>query len=261
MTTIEKLIPLKIEKEKNLIICQRQINLRDISRRLDDDVRHKANVNAVNANDMYAMREINTIHWSRAIVKFNRRDNNVPVLQKLDGPGLVDFDPEKIDVRIITNDLIKNLKCGQIKMFVYAVMPYKADEEFMCIFNNMLKNQTVTAVYRLIEQKQNITHECYAGDFLCEFREKLLSFREVLLQQEITFPSRVIDEINKEILQARTEIFAQKRALQMPTILSIQPEEIQEGGAHPAYVIGQYNVFEVVGEGSVSYFCWSRPVY
>lgn len=251
MVFVERVIPLGITSN-NIIICQRKHEFSDLKKELDAEVKYVADELKLESNVIYAMRKFEHTSWSRATVKFFRRDDNIPVLQKLDESGTINFDAKLMHVRKIRNTKIQNQALGQIKIFLYAVARIDQNEEFKLIFEQMLCKNEVLAVFDLLEPKENKIHECYAGDFLCEFRGNLLSFREILIQQSITYPAHVEGQFNQRILQARARAFAEHKGVKsiMHTMVTTHDEPIE-----PIDVIGRYHLLQVLGEGSVSISC------
>ncbi|XP_031639137.1 cyclin-dependent kinase 5 homolog [Contarinia nasturtii] len=159
-----------------------------------------------------------------------------------------------MQVRKIQNDALKNQELGLL-LFIYAVGVYDFDSEFTLIFEEMLKNKNVTAVFNLLEAKPNKIHECYIGDFLCEFRGKFLSFREILISQKITYPSRVQENLNQKIFQSRAEILAGRN--EVNSILTahnkskVTEPNVPNEPYEPIYILGgRFHILEIVGEGS-----------
>lgn len=261
MVFIERVIPLEISPSTNIIRCQRKYDVSDLSTKLEIDVKDVIDDQTLEPCVIYAVCKFGQKRWSRATVKFFRRSDNVPVLQLMDGSGVFDFDPNKTHARKVKSDELKNKPLGQFKMLIYAVGKYKQDKEFDLIFDEMLKNKEVTAIFDILERKPNAIHECYAGDFFTEFRGNLLSFREIIIQQKITCPAHVKSIFNQRILQTRANTFAERNANR--SILSIignvdkiTSEDDNESTEifEPIEVAGRFHLLQVVGEGSVSVF-------
>lgn len=133
-----------------------------------------------------------------------RRPDGIAVLHLLDSDGVFNFDPSKMMARKIRDQVLRQKRFGDIKIFIYGIGPYKHDdEEFLLIFNQILLKQKTVAIYSLIDQKQNNIHECFAGDFLYSFNGKYFSFRETLIKEKLSYPSRIEENLNQSIFRLR----------------------------------------------------------
>lgn len=182
----------------------------------------------------------------------------MPVLIYVDVDGLVDFGPN-IHVRKLLNETKIREIPGQIKFMVYGVGTYEQDHEFDLIFNS-LKNETITGVFALIEAKANKVLECYAGDLLYDFRQKMISFRETLIRTNITHPSKSRTDLNQRLFWKRAEVFANfNQAIRLLPLISMQNTNLtlrQELRTAPPrsreQLAERYELNIMLGEGNVS---------
>lgn len=206
----EKLIPVRFNNHSNIITCYRvkiREQLEEISKQVFENVKNSTKKQDLVKNELYG--SCREGKWLRAMIKFIRTDG-IPVLQTVDGLGLIDFKPNKYDARVITDPFLHNLPFGQIKLVIYAIGLYEPDEEFDIIFGQTVLKQSVTGVYALLEVKDNQIKECFAGDLIYNnHANQLTSLRETLIEQRITYPSRSKSQINQRILRARTSIMMQ----------------------------------------------------
>lgn len=85
-----EIIPQRLT-EKNLIICQRSFNWRELNQRIAEHVQPFEDETTVQENEIYAFRVIATGEtWGRAM--FRHYDGDTPVLHRLDGRGVFNFD-------------------------------------------------------------------------------------------------------------------------------------------------------------------------
>lgn len=95
----------------------------------------------IKMNSIYAVNHVGSSKWDRAIVKFYRHSDNVPVLQLMDKCGITDFEPATVNVREVTDDDLVHERTGQIKVMIHGVAVFPYDEEFSLIFTDMLKGE------------------------------------------------------------------------------------------------------------------------
>lgn len=237
MVFIEQVIPSRYAMDENLIICQRvkiEKQLIRLRKYLADDVQDTEDVKFLKKNEVYAMKRWYQSWWSRATVKFFRKPDNVPVLQKVDEAGTIDFD-STIQVREIKNNHLKAFELGNFKLFIYGVLKFTHDEEYELIFRRF-KTGVVTAIYDQLEAKDDLVHECFVGDLIQEEEGRVLSIREVLIHERLTYPRHINTEINLRILQARTQFMANRN-----DEFWIAPQRVDE-----------FDILQVIGEGTVS---------
>lgn len=238
MVFVEQIIPLRYAKDENLIICQRvnvEKQLLQLRKDLANDIQNTYDEKFLKKNEVYAMKRYNHHWWSRATVKFFRQCDNVPVLQRVDGAGTIDFDHNKIQVRKIKNNHLKALELGHFKLFIYAVLKFTHDREYELIFDGF-KTGVVTAIYDQLEAKEDLVHECFVGDLIQEEEGRVLSLREVLIRERLTYPRHVDTAINLRLLKARTTFMTGRN-----DELWIAPQRVD-----------QFDVLQVIGEGGVS---------
>lgn len=249
---VESVIPLRFGKSNNIIVCRRPEifnQLHILSEKLQNDVSCLVDERQLQPNIVYAVYHSKRKQWLRAMIKFIRSNDNVPVLELIDDAGLM----EKIRVRKIEDPSLRDLKCGEVKMVIYGIGPYVADKEFDMFFNALIKDEKVTAIMTLLEAKSNRVHESYVGDLLYEFRSQHHSFREALIRERISYPSRVKDDINCRILKKRAEwmgIQNKGNTLVRKEVTSNEP--IIE------VVCDRFPLYEILGEGPVIYFSFSK---
>lgn len=248
---VETVIPTRFGRN-NIIACRRLEIIKQIytlSERLAKDTENVIDEHSPVLNVMYALRFLGSNKWQRATVKFVRRHDNVPVLQLIDEAGVLDFDQTKMQIRKIQCPIIRDLEFGEIKMFIYAIGTYQNDYEFQLIFDQLIKGKDVTAVISLLERKANHVHECYVGDIFYRFNGRYHSFREVLIKEKISYPSRVQGSLNRSILRARAEWLAihNGRNSVIAVRNSVEPN-------NPIEVInGRFDIHDFLGEGSVTF--------
>lgn len=267
----EKITPKRLGQH-NIIVCERETDPM-LSVKLSEAVKNVANEQNLQKNEIYAIKLCNHQEWSRGTVKFIRSRDKIPVLQFLDKPGLHDFDPSKMCVRKISDPSIKALKSAEIKLMVYGVGHYNFDREFSLIFEGLIKNVPTLAVYNLIEAKDNIVHQCFAGDFLFELNGKLKSFREVLIREKITYPChadlifnqqlflRAVDLISSSMMVSSAAALWVKRSTTLrtsgtlaathgsDTLIDAQTFDVPKNDS----LLDRYYLYELIGEGSVSF--------
>lgn len=267
MVFVEKVIPLGYAQDENIIVLQRQsCDLNEIRKKLNEDVKFTRDEDKLELNVVYAMRKNHHKLWSRATVKFFDKRSNCAVLQKLDEKGTINFDPKEMHVKKVQNEELKKQDAGLFKMFVYGVMPYKQSRELDLIFNQMLRGQKVTAVFELLETKLNQIHECYAGDLICSgLPGKLVSFREILINEKLTYPARVDGALNQRILQKRACILAEGNGI--TSILTYHETFGHQSSHHDVQsinVIGsRFYIQTIIAEGSVSFslsYCFYHDI-
>lgn len=253
---VGKIVPLAFAEKSNVIICNRlefngKEQLTELSKKLENDVKNAKNEHTPEPNTIYAF-QINEGLWTRAVVKFIRKDDKVPVIQRLDEPGTIDFNPRFMRVRKISDRQLQNQMSGRFKLFIYAVGPYEHDYEYQLIFDGLLKNKEVMGIFTLLEQKQNRVHECFVGDLLYEINGKLMSFREVLIRERISYPALVQDPLNMRLLQTRANILTEYNGQPAMTLQTLgKPKDT----VSPTDMIdNRYTIESVYGEGTVSPF-------
>lgn len=73
---------------------------------------------------------------------------------------------------------------------IYGTAKCEPDEEFKMIFEQTIKNEKTVVISRLMEQRTNITNQCYAGDIPFYLKKKNRLFREVLIREKNSYPAR-----------------------------------------------------------------------
>lgn len=168
-----------------------------LSQQIEQCVAHKRNENDIHDDKIYGLKIMGK-PWKRAVLKFIKNDEK-KVIQLVDESGIFDFDEHRMQIREITDEGVLNIPFGEIKCIVYGIGPYEFDVEFNLIFNELLKEKETIAIFGLIEEKRCKVHQAFACDFLFWCNGKYNSFREVLIQEHITYPSRVKEPLNREI--------------------------------------------------------------
>lgn len=244
---METVIPVRFTDD-NIIICNRATVtncLETISCEINDDVYFRSNAKDPSPNTLYGY--FHNKKWHRATVKFS--DENKKVIHLLDDNGIYNFHKGMV-IREIKNQKLINIDAGQIKIFVHAIHKFKPKANFQHIFKEVLLNTPVTAVFSLVEEKSEMVHEIYAGDFLYQVNGKLLSFRELLIREKLSYPNLITGRFNKILFQKRAEVLSPNNIL---TITDENPEH-DAAGIELIDLIGER--FEVhnqlLGEGSVS---------
>jgi len=222
------------EKHKTLLICTPKVtDLRQIRDNLYEDVRFSTNESTLRPNIVYAMQREGQRFWSRVTVKFFRKSDGVPVLQKLDETCTIDFNEQTIIVRTIQRLDLQNYEVKIFKMFVYGCYLYHRVHQAKHILSVLAKSANITAIYDIIAIKENPVHECYAGDLIFEQNGVFRSFREILIG--ITYPALVNDPFNQRILNSRSEFMSKHNVVSNLTKLK------------------SYDLMDVIREGSVSF--------
>lgn len=148
--------------------------------------------------------------------------------------------------RGITEEDVLNIPFGEMKCVVYGIGAYEFDDEFILIFNDLLKEKETVAVFGLIEEKRCKVHQAFACDFLFWFNGKYNSFREVLIQEHISYPSRVKEPLNREIFMKKTEFL---------TTNNVRSTSLHTNDIAPKYVLdSRFNIYNLIGEGGVTHF-------
>ncbi|XP_055308903.1 cell division control protein 2 homolog 3-like [Sitodiplosis mosellana] len=109
VVSVETVIPLRYSDDKNIITCGRDNVLQQVdfvSEQLAQDVKDSIDQTELVINEIYALKRRNK-PWVRAMVKFIRKIDGVPVLQLLDVKGLVDFDTTNMNARKIASHINK----------------------------------------------------------------------------------------------------------------------------------------------------------
>lgn len=252
--------------DNNVIICQKHLDPRKMSRELERDVMNVQDEIEPTAGVMYAIKLSKSNIWSRAVLKIKRDDGSI-LIQSIDMSGVFDFGPGML-IRRIQSPELKSLKPSMFKLMIYGIAKYEPGEEFMLIFNQLIKNKKTVVINRLMEQRENITHQCYAGDILYENDNQYRSFREVLIREKISYPARVSENINQLIFQRRTQfLLNQNKAISASTLCFVESAVAQsqydalgqndvlgqkDALPHVELIDGKFLLNRIIGEGSVS---------
>lgn len=247
---IETITPIASVVTTNIIICKHETTNeeeQELSRDLENDVKGSQNEAKLELNVVYAV-ETQT-GWHRAVVKFIRAKDQIAVLQFIDvREKPMNFCPE-MKARKIASAQLRDKRPTYFKLMIYGLGTYIFDDEYYLIFNQLFLNQKIKGLFALLEPKANIVHECFVGDLFYKVGQNVLSFRELLIRENITYPSRVRTDINQSILVARTNFLTRgKITLTAPN----QNTNLQNEHDVPIVVIGgRVNIHEVLGEGTV----------
>lgn len=247
--SVVSVIPVRCSSNKNIITCIRENvfqQLDTLSEQLEQEVKESIDENKLQINEIYAVKQHDK-PWRRAMVKFIRTDG-VPVLQLLDVKGLLNFNSSNMNARKITKSSLRDLEFGEMKMFIHAIGPFETDAEYELIFNQILKDKVVKAIITLMEPKENRIHECFVGDLIYTFKGRHFSFRELLIKERISYPSRPKGLVNRLIFRKRSEWMAIGNG--STSLLSIKLDG--KDGDPIEIVAGRFNMYEILGEGSVS---------
>lgn len=222
---IEEVIPVRLGKN-NIIICKKKsLDTQIISRQIALDISSENYVSEFAPNEIYGIYLNKTNLWYRGILKFVRNDH-VPVLQLVDTHFVVDYNQNQMRAKKIQDKGLQDLTFGEFKMVIYGVATWdNDDEEYRMIFDELLKEKVVTGIFGLIEKKENRIHECFACDLLFMFNEQYKSFREVIIKERITYPSRVKEVLNQQLGMARAEFLMNKNR-NLSTVVSVRIYEI-----------------------------------
>lgn len=248
MIEIATVTPIRLVQKGNIIVCHRKPDL-GLSQKLEQSVAAQRNVNDILADRIYGLKIIGK-PWKRAMLKFVTADGR-KVLQLVDESGVFDYDEQRMKLREVTDDDILKIPFGEMKCMVYGVGPYEFDDEFILIFNELLKQKETMAIFGLIEEKSSKVHDAYACDFLFLHKEKYNSFREVLIKEHITYPSLVREPLNRQIFMKRTEFLTMNNVRPRSLTLDVNSSR----SAEVQFVLNErFNVYSLIGEGSVSKF-------
>lgn len=263
----ENVIPLRYGKG-GLIIFQRQnikLQLKDISLKLQNDVENEKNETVIEPNTVYGLKEKDQ-PWKRATLKFQKE---VKAMQFLDTNGVVDVGPT-VKIRKVRDRALREMAPGIMKMFVYGLHKFEPNDELNSIFEQLFTRQVISAVFTLVEKKENIVHECYVGDMFYQCHGKLYSFRELLIREKFTYPSMVDSENNRMIFEAvlthlhsynvlkGKTVSNQTRTL-VPTGTLVETETLVPAGSSVdesripnfASQVDDFGLIEIIGEGTV----------
>lgn len=196
--------------DKDLIICRRNGDWNEMKRRLADHVKElndeKEPPNKESYNKVYAFQIIGEELWSRVMLRhFNGK---VPVLHRLDGNGVFDFNPSIHRIREIKDTEIKEKTGNDFKLFIYGIHKIWKIRDFKSMFDSLIKDQNCTAIFTLVEEKDQKCNEAFAGDILYSVNGKFYSFREVLLRNEIARPACVEKPRNKRLFEERAQFLS-----------------------------------------------------
>lgn len=240
--SVEKVKPIRWGKDNIIILRRTDIvdKFHEISNKIAQQV--KKPIFTVKLNIIYGLRYLDKQIWRRALLKFTRPDG-VNVMDFVDCAGVCEFDTKSMEMCEISDSDIVNLPAGEFKFIIFAVKKYTFDDEFQLIFNALCR-ETVTGIFRMIEQKQNKINECFAGDLVYNYNGTVKSFRETLIEQKITYPSGVRNEFNKKNFLKRFDY----GNLFTPPSATYEPNPI-DGFSEFS---NEYKTGDILGEGSVS---------
>lgn len=247
--------------KNNIIICQKHLDPRQMSEQLEQDVMNIQNEFQPTAGVIYALKLDSSNIWSRAVVKFQHDDGTI-VIQSIDMRGIFDFKPGLL-LRRIQSPALKSLKPSIFKLMIYGIYEYQADEEFTLIFDQTIKNRKTVIISRLMEQRENITKQCYVGDILFFFKNQYRSFREILIRERISSPALVSEKINQQIFQIRTQFLLNQNGSIAPASTLRFVESVVTQNQDDALVPidelstddlidGKFWLNQIIGEGHVS---------
>lgn len=260
----ENIVPLRYG-QNGLIICKRARitdQTTNISEKLKNDVFRSPNETEIMPNVIYAMKKTGK-PWQRAVLKFIRRSDEVPVLQFLDINGVMDF-KEGVIVRKIRDHSICQMETGIFKMFIYGLHSFTAERDFELMFDQLLKNRKISAVFTLLDVKDNLVHCCFVGDMFYEFKNKLMSFRELLIREKLSYPSREYTSINRKVFEAIVAFLQPKNGFTIETIKNaterpstIKTVNVPSNRDHILEFdqqLDEFGLCQIIGEGTVIYF-------
>lgn len=252
----EHIKPMRFGKN-NLVICNRPsvtARIKEISDKIQVIKDQNAKPSYLRQNTMYAVQKHG--FWYRVMLKKFVAAANKGIVHFLDCDGLMDI--VKINgkyqniVRITDKELV-DLEFGQIKVMIHGISKYdQSDPEIVHFFNELLKEQYVTTIYVPLCEQFNRVHEVYVGDFIYTVKEKLFSFREVLLKQQKCEPRRVREAINVLLIRKRLEILHPEHFLSLKTITDSNDMTNKNlSDNHPVLAKRfRLHLNEIVGEGA-----------
>lgn len=246
---------IRLVEKGNIIICRRKQDL-GLTTKIKASIASKQDEKELHLNRIYALKIIGK-EWMRAVVKFVKKDGG-KVLQLIDESGVFDYDEKRMKLREITDKNILNIPFAEMKCIVYGIGPYVFDDEFILIFNELLKEKEIVAIFGLIEQKSSKVHEAFACDFLYLYNGRYNSFREVLIQQHISYPSRVKEAINRNIFMKKTEFLQLHNVC--PKSLTLHASASSSADIPQFVLNNRFNIHNLIGEGGVIYYTAFRDL-
>ncbi|XP_055307520.1 serine/threonine-protein kinase PAK 3-like [Sitodiplosis mosellana] len=222
---VESVMPVRLvhghDKKKSLIICVRQIDTVEFYSRLNEHANGLADfVGPLKDGDQYAYKYKYHRFWSRGVVKFTK-PGGVKVISSLDKSDIRDFNRETMDIRKITDRALLDYPAREIKFMFYGTLKFRFHERFKRLYNEICHEKEITAMLALVEDKYNAGKECYVGDFFYKFGEKWHSFRELLIQRRVTYPTRVSSALNQLLFEKRAQFLSQKNRIDISLLASI----------------------------------------
>lgn len=255
----DTIIGARLAQGENFIICKRLFDHQKLSQQLYRHVRNKENVLNVVDREIYAICRVGK-PWVRAMVKC--RPKNKTIFTLLDKDGVFDYDPTEFSVRKLEDEQLREMPCGLFKVFIYGIGPYKFDEKFKSYFEQTVQNERTIAFYSLIGNAVDKAQEAFAGDLVYQVNGQYKSFRDILIRERISYPSRVREPVNQQIFVARAVFLMQKNnSAALKTMLTdvylSGPISKNEASAYTdagTIVFERFRLVELIGEGTVSVF-------
>lgn len=251
---MDKVFVKRFSRSNNLFICERQSvknRMVEISQSISDDVHFRRDVTDPIPNEMYGVYVQK--NWYRGMIKF---EIGKKVIHLLDRDGVIDF-YRGMKIRKIENDETKKIPAGQMKVLIYAIAQFKPDDHFENIFKEVLFEREVTAIFKLLEEKDSMVHETFAGDFMYEANNQYLSFRELLIQQQISIPKKVSDYFNRHLFAKRAKVFEPNVNILSQIECSGSVKRLLDAEVLEV-VNGRFVIYsDILGEGSVQFIPFS----
>lgn len=248
----ESLIPIR-NNDDGIIVCRRYTEemLIQLSKQLENAVQNSKDEQNIEENVIYALQTDGWL-WRRANLKFVRADDQVRVLELIDQSGVYDFD-EKVKVRKITDASLRDMAFGMIKLFIYGIRKFRRNHHYNLMFNQLIETQMISAIFCLIEPKENKVHECYVGDLFYKYNQKTFSFRELLIHQQRRDPIFLQLDINRVLFEKAVKLIASNNMV-YSTLASVihSPAPILEMKKVQHKINASFGLVSRVGEGGVS---------
>lgn len=115
---VVQMVPVRLGKKGNLIICQLEKDLGELSIRLNKCVDSVQDESTMEPNTIYAFKKNCQTNWKRAMIKFVKDDGAI-VIQLLDYPGTLDFNRDTMRIRKISDASLLSEMPNEIKVMIY----------------------------------------------------------------------------------------------------------------------------------------------
>lgn len=150
---IKRVIPVRADENRKMIICAEDSNIHQISKALWADVKTSARILKPKQNEVYGLRFQGKRTWYRAMLKFWR--GTTAVVHLLDKLGVYDLN-SSIEIRLVKNEDLRT-KLGEIKMFMFGFdSPNQDNHEFDLIFDQKIRNKPTIAIFVKLKRKKTV---------------------------------------------------------------------------------------------------------